>query len=50
LSIIKGGKVSSRRVTGSIDWPAVLDGRPMLAAEATIPVLDDGLTRGDGER
>jgi branched-chain amino acid aminotransferase len=30
------------------DWPAVLDGELMRAAEATIPATDDGLIRGDG--
>jgi branched-chain amino acid aminotransferase len=30
------------------DWPAVLDGELMRAAEATIPASDDGLVRGDG--
>jgi branched-chain amino acid aminotransferase len=29
-------------------WPAVIDGERTLAAAATIPVLDDGLIRGDG--
>jgi branched-chain amino acid aminotransferase len=29
-------------------WPAVVDGELVLAAAATIPVLDDGLIRGDG--
>ena len=30
------------------DWPVVLDGELMHAAEATIPASDDGLIRGDG--
>ena len=30
------------------DWPAVLDGQLMRAAEALIPASDDGFVRGDG--
>jgi branched-chain amino acid aminotransferase len=30
------------------DWPVVLDGELMRAADATIPAADDGLIRGDG--
>jgi branched-chain amino acid aminotransferase len=30
------------------DWPTVLDGELMRAAEAMIPATDDGLIRGDG--
>jgi branched-chain amino acid aminotransferase len=30
------------------EWPAVVDGHLTLGSAATIPVLDDGLIRGDG--
>src|ERR1700743_593067 len=35
-------------VTAPDDWPVVLDGELMRAAEAMVPAADDGLIRGDG--
>jgi branched-chain amino acid aminotransferase len=39
---------SEGAVTAPDDWPVVLDGELMRAAEAMVPAADDGLIRGDG--
>lgn len=40
--------VSQSAPAEAADWPVVLDGELMRAAEAMIPATDDGLIRGDG--